>query len=276
MDHTAGTAKQRVRSIFISDQHLGFKFSRAEACLQFLRQYQPERLYLVGDFLDGWRLQNRWYWPPIYDQLVDHILQMIQGGTQVFYTPGNHDDFLRNPHPAIDGVQIADEFFHPLVDGGRLLVTHGDLFDSVEKKYHRLSRFGSSIYDNITQVNFLTNKLMIRAGLNELNYCFAVKRWSKQIVGAVGGFETVLTEYALQQNCQGVICGHIHRPTLKQSAGGSFIYCNTGDWVENQSAVIETFHGELILENRGVKVAALALDQPLTTDSNSAFTTTSV
>lgn len=276
MDPTASTVKHRVRSIFISDQHLGFKFSRAEACLQFLRQHQPHKLYLVGDFLDGWRLQNRWYWPPVYDQLVDHILKMMGDGTEVFYTPGNHDDFLRNPHPTIEGVEIADEFYHPLIDGRRLLVTHGDLFDSVEKKYHRLSRFGSSIYDNITQVNFLTNKLINRVGFNEFNYCFAVKRWSKQIVGAVGGFETVLTEYARQQNCQGVICGHIHRPTLKQSGGNSFIYCNTGDWVENQSAVIESLDGELILENRGIKVASISPGNESTPDPISEFTTSAV
>ena len=276
MDPSASTAKHRVRSIFISDQHLGFKFSRAEACLKFLSPYQPSKLYLVGDFLDGWRLQNRWYWPSVYDQLIDHILRLIDHGTEVFYTPGNHDDFLRNAHPSIAGVEIADEFFHQLADGRRLLVTHGDLFDSVEKKYHRLSRFGSSIYDNITQVNFLTNKLISRAGFKEINYCFAVKRWSKQIVGAVGGFETVLTEYAHKQNCQGVICGHIHRPTLKQNASNAFIYCNTGDWVENQSAVIESLQGELTLVNRGIKIASITPYQNSPLDSASEFTNTTV
>ena len=246
-----------VRSIFISDQHLGFRFSRAADCLQFLREYQAERLYLVGDFLDGWRLNRNWYWPPVYNELVDHILQMIRCGTQVFYSPGNHDEFLRKPHPAVHGVIVADEFFHQTADGRRLLVTHGDLFDSVEKSYHRLSRFGSTVYDGLTRVNFLTNQVLNKAGLNDFNYCFAAKRWSKKIVGAVGGLETVLTNYARNQACDGVICGHIHRPELRESTIDQFIYCNTGDWVENQSAVVETFDGSLVLINHGQQISMI-------------------
>lgn len=258
MDHQAHGTIETVRTIFISDQHLGFRFSRAEACLNFLKSYRAERLYLVGDFLDGWRLKNHWHWPEVYNELVDHILGMIRSGTQVFYTPGNHDDFLRQPHPAVDGVEVADEFVHDLLDGSRLLITHGDLFDSVEKKYHRLSRFGSSVYDGITRVNFFTNKLIATVGLNEVNYCFAAKRWSKKIVGAVGGFESTLTQHARNRECRGVVCGHIHRPTLKQSEDDSFIYCNTGDWVENSSAVIETLAGVLILKNHGNSIASIA------------------
>lgn len=246
-----------VRSIFISDQHLGFRFSRAAECLRFLQTYQTERLYLVGDFLDGWRLTRNWYWPAIYDELIDHILWMIQTGTRVYYTPGNHDDFLRKPHPAVHGVEVADEFLHRTGDDRLLLVTHGDLFDSVEKKFHRLSKFGSGVYDGLTRVNFATNKALQKLGFNELNYCFAAKRWSKKIVGAVGGFQAVLTEYATSQNCHGVICGHIHRPVLQQSADDQFIYCNTGDWIENQSGVIELLDGSLVLINKGQQMAVI-------------------
>ncbi len=260
MDDQANDAIETVRTIFISDQHLGFRFSRAEACLNFLRSYRSERLYLVGDFLDGWRLKNHWHWPPVYNELVDHILGMIGSGTQVFYTPGNHDDFLRRPHPAVNGVEVADEFIHELLDGSRLLITHGDLFDSVEKKHHRLSRFGSTVYDGVTRVNFFTNKMMTTVGLREFNYCFAAKRLSKRIVGAVGGFESTLTQHARHRQCRGVVCGHIHRPTLKQSKKDSFIYCNTGDWVENRSAVIETLTGDLVLKNHGQDMASITIN----------------
>ncbi len=246
---------QPVRAIFISDQHLGFRFSRAAQCLQFLRGYHTEQLYLVGDFLDGWRLNKRWFWPPVYNELVDHILESIQQGTRVFYTPGNHDDFLRQPHPAVHGVQVADEFIHNTADGRRLLVTHGDLFDSIEKRFHRLSRFGSAVYDGVTQANFVTNKMLGKLGVRELNYCFAAKRLSKSIVGAVAGFESELTEHARRQRCEGVICGHIHRPALHVYHENSFLYCNTGDWVENQSGVLEMLDGTLVLMNRGQQIA---------------------
>lgn len=250
MNQHRNNTPQSVRSIFMSDQHLGFRFSRAEACLHCLRRYQTENLYLVGDFLDGWRLARNWYWPDAYTELVDHILEMIDRGTQVFYTHGNHDDFLRKPHPAVHGVRITDELIHTTADGRKLLVTHGDLFDSVEKRFHRLSRFGSSVYDLLTQFNFLTNRVLEKAGIGEFNYCFAAKRWSKKIVGAVGGFESILTEHARSQGCDGVICGHIHRPELRQSGDG-FIYCNSGDWVEHQSIVIEQIDGSLQLIDNG-------------------------
>ena len=258
-----------VRSLFISDQHLGFRFAQAERCLEFLQQYEAEKLYLVGDFLDGWRLKRHWYWPPVYNQLIEYILGMIDRGTQVFYTPGNHDDFLREPHPAVHGVEIRNEFIHHTADGRKLLVTHGDLFDSVEKKYHRLSRFGSAVYDALTRFNFMTNRLLRGIGLGDFNYCFIAKRWSKKVVGAVGGFESVLSEYALGQGCQGVVCGHIHRPELRTSSSG-FFYCNTGDWVEHRSAIVERMDGSLQLMNDRNVIATLdkvALPEPAVTAS---------
>jgi UDP-2,3-diacylglucosamine pyrophosphatase LpxH len=255
--HKLLTEPTDVRSIFISDQHLGFRFSRAAECLQFLRRYRTERLYLVGDFLDGWRLTRRWHWPEVYDRIIDHVLDAIDQGTRVYYTPGNHDDFLRQPHPAIDGVQVADEFIHGTPDGRRLLVTHGDLFDSVEKKFHRISRFGSSVYDGVTNVNYVTNRLLGAIGIGEFNYCFAAKRLSKVMVGAVAGFQSVLTGHARERGCHGVICGHIHRPTLEECGEDRFIYCNTGDWVENQSAVVELLDGSLVLVNRGQQLAMI-------------------
>ncbi|MGI9519917.1 MAG: UDP-2,3-diacylglucosamine diphosphatase [Pirellulaceae bacterium] len=249
------TVKQ-VRSLFISDLHLGFRFSRAEACLEFLRQYRVENLFLVGDFLDGWRLRRSWYWPPVYDQLIDHVLQQSAMGTLIRYTPGNHDEFLRGPRPEIPGVEFSDEFVHELVDGRRLLVTHGDLFDAVEKKFHRTSQFGSQVYDGLARCNFFTNRILRRIGLGECNYCFAVKRLSKKITGAVGHFDQVLSDHARQQGCDAVICGHIHRPAIVENE--DFAYLNTGDWVEHQSAIVEHVDGRMELVENGKCVKELS------------------
>ncbi len=239
----------QVRSLFFSDLHLGFRFSRSAGFLDALRSYEMQHLYIVGDFLDGWRLAQNWYWPACYDEIVDHILQLLRSGVQVYYTPGNHDDFLRQPHPAVDGVNVADEFFHTTTDGRRLLVTHGDLFDSVEKQFHRTSRLGSRIYDSFMWTNYGTNQVLGRLGMGEFNYCFAIKRWSKRIVGAIGSMQSVLTGHAQQLSCDGVVCGHIHRPQLQIKNG--FAWCNTGDWVEHQSLIVEQLDGTLQLLDKG-------------------------
>ncbi len=238
-----------VRSLFFSDLHLGFRFSRSTEFLSMLRDYEMQYLYLAGDFLDGWRLAQNWYWPPLYNEIVDHILELARSGVQIFYTPGNHDEFLRQPHPAIDGIRVADEFFHTTADGRRLLVTHGDLFDSVEKRFHRTSRLGSRIYDSLMWTNYGTNQLLGRLGMGELNYCFAVKRWSKRMVGAIGSIQHVLIAHARELDCAGVVCGHIHLPEILITDG--IAWCNTGDWVEHQSMIVEQTDGTLQLLDQG-------------------------
>lgn len=237
-----------IRALFFSDLHLGFRFSRSAAFLEMLRQYDMQYLYIVGDGLDGWRLSRKWHWPPLYNEIVDHVLELADRGVEVRYTPGNHDEFLREPNPAIEGIEIEDEFFHETADGRRMLITHGDLFDSVEKRFHRTSRLGSRIYDSFMWTNSVTNQVLARMGLGEFNYSFAIKRWSKRLVGAVGSVQSLVIEHARQMNCDGVVCGHFHRPEIVADDG--FAYCNTGDWVEHQSMILEQEDGTLQLFDR--------------------------
>ncbi len=252
-----------MRAIFFSDSHLGFRFARAQELLDFLKQYQPDKLYVVGDFLDAWRLQQRWYWPPTYRELIDHMLMWREHGVEIFYTPGNHDAFLRKPIPQFQGIQIQDHFVHEAMDGRKYCITHGDLFDSVEQKMHRLSRAGSRVYDGLTTVNAGTNRLLRSIRIPEWNYCFWLKRASKKIVGAVNDFQQRLADFAQSQQCDGVICGHIHSPAVVLD--GHFVYCNTGDWVEHRSALIEHLDGTLSLLDNGqvLKTVAPRSDRPL-------------
>lgn len=245
----------KVRSLFVSDLHLGFRHARAGQFLDMLRAWPAENLYLVGDLLDGWRLARHWYWPTVYDEVVDHVLKLAASGVRVYYTPGNHDEFLRGPHPAIDGIVVADELIHTTADGRRLLVTHGDLFDSVEKRFHFISQVGSRAYDVLMAINQETNRLLSVAGVPELNYCFAIKRWSKSIVGSAAKIPNAAARAARDQGCQGVIFGHLHRPSMNISDG--FAVCNTGDWVENQSLIVEHRDGRLELVNRGKRIHEL-------------------
>ena len=267
-----------VRAIFISDCHLGLKLGNGNELLQLLMEIQPERLYLVGDFLDAWVLESAWYWPPVNADIIDRLKHLQTSGTRIFYTPGNHDDFLREPSSAwptkdwkvdiwpfvdadgipktqIDEMEIADEFAYELMDGRRLLVMHGDLLDTVEKKLKPLSTFGSWVFLRIVGWNARSNRMLGSFGFRPWNYSFTIKRVSKRIQGAYGRFRKKLVAYARELEYDGIICGHVHRPeisTIEQE-----VYINTGDWLENSSVLIEEMDGTLVLQNQGQTIAKL-------------------
>ena len=125
---------RRVRSLFVSDLHLGSPFAKAEEFLSFLENYHPDYLYIVGDFIDGWSLQRSWRWTAHYNRILQHLFAWAVDGVRIRYTPGNHDAFLRGFLQDFGWVEVADEFVHRGADRRRYLVTHGDRFDDVEAR----------------------------------------------------------------------------------------------------------------------------------------------
>ena len=128
------SACSAVRSVFISDTHFGCAYAKADRLLRFLSRLQPEFIYLVGDFIDGWELRRRWRWSPEVTQVLRFLMDVSQKGCVVRYAIGNHDDFLRENSlltelVAVGGIEIAEEFVHLTEDGRRFLVLHGDRFD---------------------------------------------------------------------------------------------------------------------------------------------------
>ncbi len=253
MDPVLESIPSRPRAVFLSDSHLGIKLARGKELLEFLRRIEPQQLYLVGDIFDAWVLTSRWYWPPEYTQVVDRIFELAERGTEVRVTPGNHDSFLRGPLPRIPALTIADEFWHQTADGRRFVVTHGDLFDGIEKGFRWLSKVGSFGYTLVVDANIATNWILRRLGWRPRYYCFWIKRTSKRLLGAHGRFRRKLLEHARAQQAAGIICGHVHLPQILCDAGAAYI--NTGDWLENASAVVELDSGDLVLCNFGVEIA---------------------
>lgn len=244
-----GRPDRRIRSIFISDTHLGCRYAHAEALLAFLHRHQPEFLYLVGDIIDGWRLKRSWFWQPVYNRIFQRLLHMSSAGTRVRYTPGNHDSFMRpfmrDFGHVLGFVEIRDEFQHVAADGRRYVVMHGDQFDNVEIRAQWLSVIGAFAYDALVWVNCLVNRVRKIAGLTHYPYSAKVKQSVKQAVTFLSNFERSLSEHARQRRCQGIICGHVHTPVISDQHG--IVYCNTGDWVEHCSALVEYDDGHLEL-----------------------------
>jgi UDP-2,3-diacylglucosamine pyrophosphatase LpxH len=247
-----------VRSVFVSDLHLGCKYARAEEFLDFLRCCEPDFLYLVGDVVDGWRLRRTWRWNATYNEVISRLVALSRDGTLVRYAPGNHDAFLRAFLTSIGRIELADEFLHATADGRRLLVTHGDRFDRFETGAAWLSVLATACYDLLLGANRALNAFTGRADYRRAS---AVKRRAKSIAKFVSDFERALARHARERRCDGIVCGHTHEP-LKRFVGDT-LYFNTGDWIEHCTALLEHRCGtlELISFEGGVR-RTLALMRP--------------
>ncbi len=233
-----------IRTLFISDVHLGTRGCQAELLLDFLNQCRCERIYLVGDIADGWRLRSRWYWPRTHDAIVATVLAKARSGTRVVYLPGNHDAFLRDSLGLrFAGVEIADQAIHETADGLRYLVLHGDRFDRVCSGAPWVARLGDVAYRCLLGANGAIHRLRRRRGLPFWSLSASVKLWTKSAVNLISDYEQRLVEEARRAGAHGVICGHIHHAAIREEQG--VCYVNTGDWVESCTAVVEHFNGML-------------------------------
>jgi UDP-2,3-diacylglucosamine pyrophosphatase LpxH len=255
--------RRRVRSIFVSDVHLGCWHSKAELLLSFLKQHTCDHLYLVGDIIDGWKMNRGFRWNDTYTLLIRRIFGMVKHGTLVRYVAGNHDEFLRNYmdelQTALTGhIEIADEFVHLTADGRRLLVIHGDIFDSVSLNMPWLARWGDRAYSALLALNTLGNWLRRKLGLQYKSYSLFMKQNVKRAVMYVDSFEEMMALHTRKRDCDGVICGHIHTPAIKSLRG--LRYYNCGDWVESCTALLEHDDGqiELVQHHAGAVEAAAA------------------
>jgi len=238
----------RFRAIFISDTHLGTPGCQARALLEFLRVTESEYLYLVGDIVDGWQLKRRWYWHQLHNDVVQKVLRKARKGTQVVYVPGNHDEAARH-YEGVDfgGIAIRGEATHIAGDGKRMLVTHGDRFDAVVTCARWLALLGDQLYTLILTLNQHFNAIRARLGLPYWSLSQFLKLRVKNAVSYICAFEEALAREAKSRGFDGVVCGHIHHAEVRSI--GDILYCNSGDWVESLTAIVEAEDGTLSVLN---------------------------
>ena len=237
---------RRVRAIFISDVHLGMKVTQLHRLIDFLQKHDAETIYLVGDIVDGWRLQKKWRWPDEYNELAQILLNKAAMGTKIIYLPGNHDEFLRDYLGTYFGeIEFVDRTIHTSAKGKTFLVIHGDQFDVVVRHAKWLAHVGDWAYNFALRVNVIINWVRRRMGLSYWSLSAWAKHKVKNAVSIMGRFEEALSYEAKQSGVDGVICGHIHHADMHDKFGT--IYINTGDWVESCTAIAENFDGEFEL-----------------------------
>ena len=243
------------RTIWISDLHLGTRDSQTAFLADFLGRHSAETLFLVGDIVDGWALQRSWFWDSGHDDVVNEILRHAREGTRVIYIPGNHDEFLRKYIGfAVAQIEIALQWTHRLANGRKMLVVHGDQFDGIVKHAKWLSVFGASAYRVALSLNRWFNQLRNRLGMPYWSLSAYLKQKTKRAVQYIADFESAIAETARDCSADGVICGHIHHPEMRYIDG--IQYCNTGDWVESCTALVEHHDGRLELVEWIAELAA--------------------
>ena len=233
-----------LRTVWISDVHLGTPGCNAELLLDFLKSIECETLYLVGDIIDGWQLRKGWYWPTRHNDVVRCILKKAKHGTRVVYVPGNHDEALRDfTGLNFGGVEVVDDIIHRTADGRDLLVIHGDQFDGVVLYARWLAFLGDHAYTLLLKLNRVVNAVRKRLGLPYWSLSSHLKKKVKNAVQYVCSFEAAVAHAASERGADGVVCGHIHTAEIRQI--GDVTYYNDGDWVESCTALVEQFDGRI-------------------------------
>jgi UDP-2,3-diacylglucosamine pyrophosphatase LpxH len=241
-----GPGPPPLRTVWISDIHMGTKSCKAAELVDFLDAHPCQRLYLVGDVVDGWKLGRGWRWSDAQARLLRRLLECIQRGVEVIYLPGNHDEALRHHAPLVlAGIRVRRQVVHELVDGRRALVLHGDQFDGVVSHHRRLALLGDRLYSLALLVNDGLNAVRRRLGRRPWHLSAYLKDRVKHACSYVSAFEEAVAREAGRWGVDAVICGHVHRAEMRQI--GNVLYANDGDWVESCTGLVEHADGALEL-----------------------------
>jgi UDP-2,3-diacylglucosamine pyrophosphatase LpxH len=236
----------KVRTLFLSDIHLGYKRARARELSDFLMGIDAEQIVLVGDIIDALSLGQQFFWSAEHTNVVRALLAKRRSGARVIYIPGNHDASLSMFAEFLSGqLEVHREWVHRTAGGKRLLVCHGDRFDGIVTCAPWLERLGDALYYVVVAASHTVNNARRRMGKPYWPFVERIKLGIGASVRYIERFEDAAISHAKAEGFDGIVCGHIHRANLRQIDGT--VYCNTGDWVESCSALIETLDGELQL-----------------------------
>lgn len=233
-------------SIWLSDIHLGCIDCKADFLLRFLETVECDRIFLVGDIVDFWALKRRMHWPESHNQVLNLLLTKAQEGTEVIYLPGNHDSLMKPYEKLLFGsIKIYNEYIYETIAGKRLLMLHGDKYDSQVCFGKLQAKIGDLLYDFLLWLNRSHHKVRKLFGLPYWSLASYIKTKVKKANEAIARYRSAAIEDAIAQRADGIICGHIHHPQLCIEQG--ILYCNDGDWIENCTTMVETKEGNLRL-----------------------------
>ncbi|WP_225433138.1 UDP-2,3-diacylglucosamine diphosphatase [Thauera sedimentorum] len=251
---------RQVRSIFLSDIHLGTRGCQADRLLDFLRHHEAEHLFLIGDIVDFWAMSRGIHWTTTQNTVVQKVLRAARKGTRVVFVPGNHDEALREYVGITFGdIQLEHDWVHQAADGRRYLLLHGDEYDQVTRYHRWVAVIGDVAYNALVRINGWLSWMRRRLGISGYwSLAGYAKRKVKTAVNFIFDFEDSVIHGARERGVDGVICGHIHWAALREVDGLTYVNC--GDWVDSCTAILEHLDGRLeLVEWRGRQTAPAPL-----------------
>ncbi|HOD11135.1 MAG TPA: UDP-2,3-diacylglucosamine diphosphatase [Flavobacterium sp.] len=230
--------KRKLDLVVISDVHLGTFGSHATELCHYLNTVKPKTLVLNGDIIDIWQFRKS-YFPKSHLKVIKKIIDLAAKGTKVYYVTGNHDEFLRKfSDTSIGNFSVVDKLVLDL-DGEKAWIFHGDVFDASVQHSKWIAKLGGYGYDYLILINRFVNWCLKKIGKEPYSFSKKIKASVKKAVKHISDFENTATELAIEKEYDYVICGHIHEPKMlrKETKNGSTMYLNSGDWVENLTAL---------------------------------------
>jgi UDP-2,3-diacylglucosamine pyrophosphatase LpxH len=230
--------KRDLELVVISDVHLGTYGCRSEELLRYMKTIKPKKIILNGDVIDMWQFSKR-YWPQSHMQVIKHITGLLAKNTKIIYLTGNHDEMLRKfAGFRLGSFQIDNKVVLKL-DGKQAWIFHGDVFDVTMQYSKWLAKLGAVGYDILISINTIVNWGLTRFGREKISLSKRVKHSVKSAVKFINDFEKTAGDIAIENGYQYVVCGHIHHPEIKtiRTERGEVTYLNSGDWVENLTAL---------------------------------------
>lgn len=249
-----------VRSIFLSDIHLGTRGCKAERLLDFLREHEAEHLFLIGDIIDFWSMNRSIHWSRAQNTVIQKILRRARHGEKVVFIPGNHDEAMREHHGTTFGdIVVVNEYVHDTADGRRFLLVHGDEFDHVTRYHKWVAVLGDAAYNILVRANGGCSWVRRRLGRpGYWSLAGYAKRKVKKALEFIFDFEDSVIHSVRERGLDGVICGHIHWAAIKEVGGLTYVNC--GDWVDSCTAIVEHHDGRLELIDWDGEIAELPLE----------------
>lgn len=230
--------KREIDLLVLSDIHLGTYGCHAKELLQYLKTIKPKAVVLNGDIIDIWQFSKR-YWPPAHMMVIRHLTGLIAKGVPIYYIPGNHDEMLRKFNGfQLGSLKICNKLSIKL-NGKKVWIFHGDVFDVVMQHSKWLAKLGAVGYDMLILINRMVNFLSEKAGRGKISFSKKIKNGVKSAVAFINKFESTVCDIATSNEYEYVICGHIHEPCMKTmvTEHGPVSYLNSGDWIENLTAL---------------------------------------
>ena len=256
--------------VVISDTHLGTYGCQAKELFTYLKSVAPKTLIINGDFIDIWQFSKS-YFPKYHLKVIKKIIDLASKGTEVVYILGNHDEFLRRfADTSFGNIELTNKKIMTL-DGKKAWFFHGDVFDASVQHSKWIAKLGGIGYDFLIRLNVISNWILTRLGKEKYSFSKKIKNNVKKALKFIGDFENAATELAIENEFDYVVCGHIHHPQIRkvESKNGNCTYLNSGDWIENLTALeyhnkkweiytydkndfkeeLESEHQEMVLKN---------------------------